>query len=84
MTQVDWRHRPRISWLTQPVNGPCSNPACELPIATTVGWTLADARDHRSSGFWCAECFPSLLEFATAVGLAVEVARSDPTEVDAA
>jgi hypothetical protein len=40
---------------------------------TVVGWTLADARDHRSSGFWCALCFPSLLELAGAIGIRVEM-----------
>jgi hypothetical protein len=80
----DWRRGPRIGWLTQPIDGPCSNPACEPPIATIVGWTLADAQDQRSSGFWCTECFPELLELATAIGLPVEVPCSDPAEAEVA
>jgi hypothetical protein len=81
---TDQRRRPRIGWLTQLIDGACSNPACSLPIATTVGWTLADAQDPRSSGFWCVDCFPSLLELATATGLAVEAPCSDPAEEEAA
>jgi hypothetical protein len=40
---------------------------------TVVGWRLAGTRDHGSSGFWRALCFPSLLELACAIGIPVEM-----------
>jgi hypothetical protein len=47
---------------------------------TVIGWTLADARDYRSSALWCALCFPSLLELAGAIGIPVEMPSSADSE----
>jgi len=65
--------RPRICWLSKPLNGACCNPGCEGAATTVVGWTLADSRDDRSGGFWCALCFLALLELAGALGIPVEM-----------
>jgi hypothetical protein len=74
-----WRRRARIGWLGQPVTGRCCNPGCARPTTTVVGWTLADARDPRSSGLWCAPCFLSLLELAGAVGIPIEMPSLNDT-----
>jgi hypothetical protein len=74
-----WRRRARIGWLGQPVTGRCCNPGCALPTTIAVGWTLADARDPRSSGLWCAPCFLSLLELAGAVGIPIEMPSLNDT-----
>ena len=72
-----WRRRARIGWLGQPVTGRCCNPGCAGPTTAVVGWTLADLRDPRSSGLWCALCFLSLLELARAVGIPIEMPSLD-------
>ncbi len=76
-----WARRPRIGWLSEPVQGACFNPGCApRPNTIIVGWTLADGLDRRSTGFWCTGCFRSLLRLARALGLPVELAALRTTE----
>jgi hypothetical protein len=79
-TEAGWARRPRIGWLSEPVQGACFNPDCEPPITTIVGWTLADGQDRRSTGFWCTACFPSLLDLASGIGMPVEMPAAGEAE----
>jgi len=66
--------------LSEPLISSCCNPGCASPTTTVVGWTLADVQDYRSSGFWCALCFLSLLKLASTIGIPVEMPVSDDAE----
>ena len=72
-----WRRRAahRLAGTTR--HWPLLQPRLCAPATTVVGWTLADARDPRSSGLWCAPCFLSLLELAGAVGIPIEMPSLD-------